>query len=52
MRNVLVLMNEKDEVLIDKVNDCLNGIFDGLPKENQFYLVPLIREIIEEIAID
>ena len=36
MENVLVLMNDKDDKLLEKVNDCLNSIYDGLSKESQF----------------
>ena len=45
-------MNEKDDIIIISVINCLTAIFDGLPKENQFYLVPLIKNAIEDIAVD
>jgi hypothetical protein len=38
--------------MLDKVNDALNAILAGLPKESQFYLVPLIKDIIEELAVE
>ncbi len=31
---------------------CITSIFDKLPKENQWALVPLIREAIEEVAVE
>jgi hypothetical protein len=31
------------------VVSCITSIFDKLPKENQWALVPLIREAIEEV---
>ena len=34
MRNTLVLMNEQNDKLLEKVNNCLNSIYDGLQKEN------------------
>ena len=52
MRNILVLMNDQDDKLLEKVNDCLNAIFEGLPKESQFYLVPHIKDVIEKLAIE
>lgn len=51
-RNVLKHMNSPDVSLVKKVIISVEAIFQKLSKENQFGLVPLIREIIEEIALD
>ena len=52
LRNVLVLMNDKDDKLVEKVVKAFNAIVNGLQKENQFTHIPLIKEVIEEIAVD
>jgi len=49
--NVLRHMNSDDSATVDKVVHCLAAIFARLPKENQFALVPLIRDAIESIAV-
>jgi len=49
--NVLKHMNSDDKATVDKVVRCLAAIFARLPKENQFALVPLVRDAIESIAI-
>lgn len=49
--NVLKHMNSADKELVEKVVSCITAIFEKLPKENQFALVPLIRDAIEDIAI-
>lgn len=49
--NVLKHMNSDDKATVDKVVQCLAAIFARLPKENQFALVPLIRDAIESVAI-
>lgn len=51
LENVLSLMNESDEKLVDKVIKSFAAIINGLPKENQFPLIPLIKDCIENIAI-
>jgi hypothetical protein len=43
-------MNSAEKGIVDKVVSCISSIFDKLPKENQFELVPLLREAIEEVA--
>ena len=45
-------MNSPDASLVKKVIASVEAIFQKLSKESQFGLVPLIREIIEEIALD
>lgn len=45
-------MNSPDASLVKKVIISVEAIFQKLSKESQFSLVPLIREIIEEIALD
>lgn len=52
LRNVLVLMNNDNDKLLDSVINALNSIFDGLPKESQFSLVPLIKNVIEELGVE
>lgn len=49
--NVLKHMNSPEKTLVEKVVSCITAIFEKLPKENQFALVPLIRDAIESIAI-
>lgn len=49
--NVLKHMNSDNKELVQKVVACITAIFNKLPKENQFSLVPLVREAIEEIAV-
>jgi hypothetical protein len=44
-------MNSPDKAIVDKVVAAISAIFDKLPKENQFALVPILRESIEEIAV-
>ena len=43
LKNVLELINENDNKLLESVIHSLNSIFDGLQKESQFCLVPLVR---------
>jgi len=50
--NVLKHMNSDDKALVEKVVSCITAIFDKLPKENQFALVPLLREAIEAVAVE
>ena len=45
-------MNDPDIKLVQKVNSCLNAIITGLPAEAQFQIVPIIRRIIEDIAVE
>lgn len=52
LENVLTLMNENDEKLVDKVVKSFTSIVNGLQKENQFTLIPLIKECLENIAIE
>jgi len=49
--NVLKHMNSDDKATAEKVVACLAAIFGRLPKENQFALVPLIRDAIETVAV-
>jgi|LauGreDrversion4_2_1035121.scaffolds.fasta_scaffold1308034_1 hypothetical protein len=49
--NVLTLMNNDDEKLVEKVIKGFSAIINGLQKEYQFTLIPLIKNIIEEIAV-
>ena len=49
--NVLKHMNSDDKGIVDKVVAAITSIFEKLPKENQFALVPILREAIEEIAV-
>jgi hypothetical protein len=51
IENVLIHMNDNDAGLVDKVTASIVNILGGLPKESQFNMVPLIREIIEKVAI-
>lgn len=44
-------MNSPVKGLVEKVVSCISAIFAKLPKENQFALVPLIRDAIEVTAI-
>lgn len=52
LENVLVLMNNQDDKLVDKVVKGFSAIINGLQKENQFTMIPLIKEIIERIAVE
>ena len=45
-------MNSSQKNLVEKVVSCISSIFDKLPNENQWALVPLIREAIEEVAVE
>jgi hypothetical protein len=45
-------MNSPDKALVDKVVSCITAIFERLPKENQFALVPLLRDAIETVAVE
>jgi len=51
MENVLVLMNDKDDKLVDKVARGFSAIVNGLQKESQFTLVPIVRYCIEQLAV-
>ena len=44
-------MNEKNDKLVDKVTKSFTAVINGLQKENQFTLIPLIKDCIENIAI-
>ncbi len=44
-------MNDPDEKLVDKVIKGFSSIINGLQKEYQFTLIPLIKNIIEDIAV-
>jgi hypothetical protein len=44
-------MNSDNKDIVDKVVAAVTSIFEKLPKENQFALVPILREAIEDIAI-
>jgi len=44
-------MNSPVKGLVEKVVSCISAIFAKLPKENQFALVPLIRDAIEVTAV-
>ena len=52
LRNVLTLMNDQNDKLVEKVVKAFNAIIGGLQKENQFTHIPLIKNVIEEIAVD
>eukprot|EP00352_Strombidinopsis_acuminata_P002440 CAMPEP_0176396670 /NCGR_PEP_ID=MMETSP0126-20121128/44453_1 /TAXON_ID=141414 ORGANISM="Strombidinopsis acuminatum, Strain SPMC142" /NCGR_SAMPLE_ID=MMETSP0126 /ASSEMBLY_ACC=CAM_ASM_000229 /LENGTH=141 /DNA_ID=CAMNT_0017770405 /DNA_START=1290 /DNA_END=1715 /DNA_ORIENTATION=- len=45
-------MNDSDADLVKQVVETQNAIINGLPKEQQFHLVPLIKTIIEKIAVE
>lgn len=49
--NVLKHMNSAEKGTVDKVVPCLAAIIARLPKENQFALVPLIRDALESAAV-
>jgi hypothetical protein len=49
--NVLTLMNDQDEKLVDKVIKSFTAVINGLQKEYLFTLIPLIKDIIEQIAV-
>jgi hypothetical protein len=51
MNNVLKHMNSAVKGIVEKVVPCISAILEKLPKENQFALVPLIRDAIEMSAI-
>ena len=44
-------MNSNEKDIVDKVVAAVSAIFAKLPKENQFALVPILRDAIEEIAV-
>lgn len=44
-------MNSPDKGTVDRLVPCLAAIIAKLPKENQFALVPLIRDAIEAIGV-
>jgi hypothetical protein len=48
---ILKYMNNSDPKLVEKVILCMNSLFNKLPKESQFLLVPTIRYNIEDQAI-
>jgi hypothetical protein len=52
MENVLALMNSQDDKLVDKVVKGFSAIINGLQKENQFTMIPLIKELIENIGVE
>ena len=45
-------MNDKNEKLVEKVVKAFNSIIGGLQKENQFTHIALIKEVIEDLAVD
>jgi len=45
-------MNSNDKGLVEKVVNAITAIFSKLRKEDQFALVPVVREAIEEIAVE
>jgi len=45
-------MNSPDEKLVDKVVKGFSAIINGLQKENQFTMIPLIKDMIENIAVE
>jgi len=49
--NVLKHMNSPVTGIVEKVVQCISAIFAKLPKENQFALVPLIRDAIEMTGV-
>jgi hypothetical protein len=49
--NVLKHMNSPEKATVEKLVPCLAAIIAKLPKENQFALVPLIRDAIEGIGV-
>lgn len=49
--NVLKHMNSAVPGIVEKVVQCISAIFAKLPKENQFALVPLIRDAIEMTGV-
>lgn len=51
LENVLILMNSPDDHLIEKVIKGFSAIINGLQKENQFTMIPLIKECIENIGV-
>ena len=52
LENVLTLMNAPDEKLVEKVVKSFTAIINGLQKENQFTMIPLIKDMIEGIAVE
>jgi hypothetical protein len=44
-------MNHQDEKLVEKVIKSFSAIINGLQKEYQFTLIPLIKDLIEQIAV-
>ncbi len=51
LENVLALMNDSDTALVDKVIKGFSSIINGLQKENQFTMIPLIKDAIESIGV-
>jgi hypothetical protein len=47
LENVLTFMNDTDDKLVDKVVKSFAAIINGLQKESQFTLVPIIKYCIE-----
>ena len=45
-------MNDKNDKLVDKVIKSFSSIINGLQKENQFTHIPLIKHVIEQIAVE
>lgn len=45
-------MNSPEKGLVEKVVCSITAIFERLPKENQFALVPLLRDAIEDAAVE
>ena len=44
-------MNDQDEKLVEKVIKGFSAIINGVQKEYQFTLISMIKNIIEEIAV-
>jgi hypothetical protein len=45
-------MNESNETLVERVVKGFSSIINGLQKENQFTLIPLIKDVIEHIGVE
>ena len=52
LETALQYMNYPKKDLVEQVILCMNAIFEKLPKEQQFALVPLIKEMIERAGVD
>ena len=52
LRNVLQLMNDKNEKIVEKVVQAFKAIINGLQKENQFSHIALIKDVIEQLGLE